>query len=913
MISRRLISLCSCCLFAAALSRAQQVIISENFNACALPGGWETQTLTGNAGWRLGLLDSTSAVFSVSNSMDGTCFAYFDDNALGNGAPYSTVRLASPWFNGGQYAAFELQFDLVFPLDGDRLRVLVEHGDGETYTVLTYAWWVGGPAFDIYQNCTLDLSPYRHLQMRVVFEYSDGNGTGLWAGIDNVVVRGDGQAADICNNAVALTTGAPCNTASTVAAIFAGPPAACSGQSVGGLWYRWTADFNGLARIQTGADFNDAVSVFTGDCSNPQLLRCYNKDEHGFSGETVYFQAQTGVQYFIRVSGDAAGFGSPRGNLCVNIAPVNVIPAPPPNDNCSTATELVLQLPCLNGTNRNAHTSPILPSLNQLARADVWYRFTAPAVQPGQKPAVRSNADFSDIITLYRGVCDQLEELAGNHLGNLLILPALVPGETYYVQISGSFATVEGGLCPELMLLADTPPVNEDCTGAILVLVDGNCSTATLEGSRPSGYVPPCAISFGSDVWFRFTAPAGGAVKINSGVQFEHFLTVWQGENCDSLKAVFCAENPQRCAGYLEVEDLTPGNAYYIQIASRYDLSPYLVSGEVCLTVLNKQTAAPFEVLQLDVTEECNSPQTGVIEIHIQGGIPPYELLGAQNGQEFLSGASYAVSVRDAVGCETSVTRNMRACIDAGCFLQATLTDVQPKCHDAADGSITVQTLLGTAPYTFQWSNGSTAPALYNIPAGTYTVTVTDVVGCEATATQTLANPDPILISVMDIVQPNTGLSNGLIQLIVSGGTGALTLRWDRDGNLLQDTAALLTGLSGGLYSLLVTDANGCMMQFDTVLTETVSTHSSSSDDQAVLFPNPASTMMTLRLNFSSLEEIDLRITDASGRSIRQWSAGRMQRGAVEIGVQDMAQGQYQLLITAGRETLARSFSVKRN
>jgi hypothetical protein len=69
-----------------------------------------------------------------------------------------------------------------------------------------------------------------------------------------------------------------------------------------------------------------------------------------------------------------------------------------------------------------------------------------------------------------------------------------------------------------------------------------------------------------------------------------------------------------------------------------------------------------------------------------------------------------------------------------------TLNIANASCPGVADGSLTIQVLGGTPPYTYQWSSGVTSQNLTNLLAGTYTVTVTDVSASTATATFTIAN-----------------------------------------------------------------------------------------------------------------------------------------------------------------------------
>ncbi len=54
-------------------------------------------------------------------------------------------------------------------------------------------------------------------------------------------------------------------------------------------------------------------------------------------------------------------------------------------------------------------------------------------------------------------------------------------------------------------------------------------------------------------------------------------------------------------------------------------------------------------------------------------------------------------------------------------------------------GGVSGISATGSAPLTYSWSNGSTSPNLSNVPAGNYTLTVTDVNGCQAGSTTSYA------------------------------------------------------------------------------------------------------------------------------------------------------------------------------
>lgn len=75
------------------------------------------------------------------------------------------------------------------------------------------------------------------------------------------------------------------------------------------------------------------------------------------------------------------------------------------------------------------------------------------------------------------------------------------------------------------------------------------------------------------------------------------------------------------------------------------------------------------------------------------------------------------------------------------------------------DGSMTVNIINGTAPYTYQWSNGNMLQSIYNLPVGGYCCYVMDANGCNATLCDSITNQ-----SVGDtLVINNTGACNNPI------------------------------------------------------------------------------------------------------------------------------------------------------
>ncbi|MFZ4059297.1 MAG: beta strand repeat-containing protein, partial [Ferruginibacter sp.] len=150
-------------------------------------------------------------------------------------------------------------------------------------------------------------------------------------------------------------------------------------------------------------------------------------------------------------------------------------------------------------------------------------------------------------------------------------------------------------------------------------------------------------------------------------------------------------------------------------------------------------------------------------------------------------------------------------------FTAAITSQTNLLCYGNTNGAATVTISGGTAYFNYYWG---TSPAqstltslLYtntatNLPAGTYSVTVTDNFACNATTTVTITQPDPISFSVSST--PVTCTSNGSISLTVSGGTGTYTYAWTKDGGTIGTSTSTLTNLGTGTYVATVTDANNC-------------------------------------------------------------------------------------------------------
>ena len=115
----------------------------------------------------------------------------------------------------------------------------------------------------------------------------------------------------------------------------------------------------------------------------------------------------------------------------------------------------------------------------------------------------------------------------------------------------------------------------------------------------------------------------------------------------------------------------------------------------------------------------------------------------------------------------------------------------------------------GTSPYTYFWQpGGQTTKKITGLPAGTYTVIVTDFLGTQSMSVVTLTQP-PAVTATVTPQQTACGLNNGSAIVIAGGGTGTTyTYIWSIGGQ----TSAGISGLAAGNYSVMVADTNGCLL-----------------------------------------------------------------------------------------------------
>ncbi len=568
-----------------------EIIMIEQFNDCGLPEGWSTDILEGQQDWIFGLFENGN---SSATSMNSSCFAFFDDDKIGRDVPFSTADILTPWFEGSQYATFILEMELIFRRYGDFENISVFVNDGENIKLVKEFFdAVGGPQITNYVPIRLDLTEYRSNNMQIIFRYDDGNEWGWWTGIDNVKIIGSGSINDLCQNYEMLEIGKACVASDNRNAIFSGLPNSCFSNGEGSLWYSLLAPQDGIIRLVNESDYNDIITIYTGECNALTEISCTNKDEHGFRGEEVIFNVSKNQSYFIRISGIASTYGLSRGKNCIAANYIDQVPQPVQEDIINLAIPLIINTAAYSIDNTHGNIEATIPGDNLLARSDLWYTFDT---NEFQNISVDVVSDFAENTVVYD---KDLNEIHAQLEGGKFDLLGLEENTTFYIQISGTFAIIEGGAKILLAAIDPISPESDDCFSNTTIEIDQNVSYDN-SGQTFSGSHSSCDIHIDKDRWFSFVA-GGSMLYLNMESDFITNATIYQGK-CDSLEEVHCEAGIQACNGSISLQGLESNQTYFLQI-SVSQTNNNNVSGLVSFSLSSEPVELPN--LSLNVTTQC--------------------------------------------------------------------------------------------------------------------------------------------------------------------------------------------------------------------------------------------------------------------------------------------------------------------
>lgn len=353
-----------------------------------------------------------------------------------------------------------------------------------------------------------------------------------------------------------------------------------------------------------------------------------------------------------------------------------------------------------------------------------------------------------------------------------------VPAGTYYVTITDSNSCTKHATYvvsePSDELLFTYQIVNVTCNGGN----DGEIHTS------PQGGVPPYTFvwSTGSNLPDISELQAGTYVLTLTDANMVEFVDTMIVSQPDPFVFTYMESEPS-CYGYSD-------GSIYLTVSGGvspysyfwYDNNSLLIGSNMELTNIkagiynveaidNMGCSGNYSVaigqptpLELTITTnpvQCYGDPVGSITAGVSGGTPPYYYQWSTEATEpvihNLGQGNYSLTVTDNNGCTTSGN----AVITQPEKLKLELFPNNISCSDQSDGYIMSQVSGGSGGYQYLWSNGQSGSDIYDLPEGTYHLTVTDIFNCSVEKYAEIFADEVACLNIPNTFTPNgTGIND---------------------------------------------------------------------------------------------------------------------------------------------------------
>ncbi len=306
-------------------------------------------------------------------------------------------------------------------------------------------------------------------------------------------------------------------------------------------------------------------------------------------------------------------------------------------------------------------------------------------------------------------------------------------------------------------------------------------------------------------------------------------VTITDSESCTDVETIDILDSPElvvaisvtntSCGennGFIQLEAVNGSGGYTYAWSNGVTtaLNDNLAAGNYGYTVTDNADClvigtldilgSSSPLLAVTTTDTTCGENDGTAEASVTGGVSPYTYEWSNgfssSSIDNLIAGNYGVTVTDLLGC----TDEFNFTISSSDSPVVSIAGTDTSCGEN-NGSAVTNVTGGTGTYTYMWSTGDTTPSLLDITGGFYSVTVTDIQGCQSVDNVTIgssSNPE-ISAAVSDEICSNNA---GTVSLTVTGGSGDYTYNWSNGA-----TTAILTNLIAGTYTVTVTDSEGCI------------------------------------------------------------------------------------------------------
>ena len=186
-------------------------------------------------------------------------------------------------------------------------------------------------------------------------------------------------------------------------------------------------------------------------------------------------------------------------------------------------------------------------------------------------------------------------------------------------------------------------------------------------------------------------------------------------------------------------------------------------------------------------------------------------------------------------------------------------------CYGESTGSISLSIEGGTPPYNYLWNTLQTTKDLTNVPAGTYSVKITDQLNNTVEREFIIHQAEELKVDKVEITHTTSGQARGSIYLELSGGTAPFLYSWSNGmlGNPINQ-------LDPGDYVTTITDANACVKQMGPFVVNelTGSTNQTNEIQQFVCSPNPVNGKGFIQIDLLNEQSLHLNLLNLFGQTL---------------------------------------------
>lgn len=320
-------------------------------------------------------------------------------------------------------------------------------------------------------------------------------------------------------------------------------------------------------------------------------------------------------------------------------------------------------------------------------------------------------------------------------------------------------------------------------------------------------------------------------------------------------------------------------------MAGTYILTVTDASGCSAITSVTLTQPSEITIVPTQTAISCYGANDASLSLAISGGVGSYQVtwnnFASGTFQDNLAAGTYVITVKDSNNCIKVIS----VVIPEAPIFTINPVHTNISCHGANDGSIVLNLVGGQAPVSLVWNDDPTAGnARFNLPAGTYTVTITDSKPCIITRSFIIVEPQPLTLGgVVTNADNCTNTMSGAINLLPAGGSPPFTFSWS-NGATTED----LNGITSGNYAVTVTDSRGCSVSRQFQVTR----------------PLPLEVTVTSNVDFNCTTKYVMQTNTATASGgvppyLYSWSSGTVsgqggrtmttnQNGSVTVNVTDL-------------------------